>query len=71
LNCVILNKIKTWYFSFPSTLISIILFILFIGRPLINEKLEDKDCGDGPNLESIFEDDHHLDELQKAIKVRR
>lgn len=29
-------------------------------RPLINGKLEDKTCGDGTSLDSIFEDDVHL-----------
>ena len=38
-------------------------------RPLINGKLEDKSCGDGPSLDSIFEDDVHLQQLIEGILV--
>lgn len=38
-------------------------------RPLINRKLEEKDCGEGPNLEIIFEDDVHLNNIQEKIIV--
>lgn len=38
-------------------------------RPLINRKLEEKDCGEGPNLENIFEDDIHMNEIQEKIIV--
>lgn len=42
-------------------------FILL--RPLINRKLEEKDCGEGPSLEIIFEDDVHMKEIQEKIIV--
>lgn len=44
---------------------------LTIFRPLINRKLEEKDCGEGPNLENIFEDDIHMNEIQENIIVRK
>lgn len=47
----------------------ILLDFLFHCRPLINEKLEEKDCGDGPKLEVIFEDDDQLKQLQHEIIV--
>jgi dynein heavy chain len=34
---------------------------------LINRKLEEKDCGEGPNLENIFEDDIHMKDVQENI----
>ena len=36
-------------------------------RPLINRKLEEKVCGEGPSLEVIFEADAHLMELQDGV----
>ena len=36
-------------------------------RPLINRKLEDKTCGEGPSLEIIFEDDGHLLKLSQGV----
>lgn len=39
-------------------------------RPLINGKLEDKTCGDGPSLDCIFEDDSHLQQLTQDVLVR-
>lgn len=42
---------------------------LTIFRPLINRKLEEKDCGEGPNLENIFEDDIHMNDIQERIIV--
>ena len=43
----------------------------FMFRPLINRKLEEKDCGEGPNLENIFEDDIHMKDVQEKIIVRK
>ncbi|EDV29711.1 uncharacterized protein TRIADDRAFT_18356 [Trichoplax adhaerens] len=37
-------------------------------RPLINGKLEEKTCGEGPNLSTIFEDDRHLQGLIVNVK---
>ena len=36
---------------------------------MINRKLEEKDCGEGPSLEIIFEDDVHMKEIQEKIIV--
>lgn len=44
-------------------------YCYYLLRPLINRKLEEKDCGEGPNLEIIFEDDVHLKEVQEKIIV--
>ncbi len=38
-------------------------------RPLINHKVEDKVCGEGPDLEAIFEADSHLQGLCQNIQV--
>ena len=38
-------------------------------RPMINEKLEDKTCGDGPNLRAVLEDDQCLVELCNGCLV--
>lgn len=37
-------------------------------RPIINRKFEEKTCGDGPQLEVMFEDDQHLKNLE--VKCR-
>lgn len=31
--------------------------------------MEEKDCGEGPNLEIIFEDDTHMNDIQEKIIV--
>ncbi|XP_038615472.1 dynein heavy chain 6, axonemal [Tachyglossus aculeatus] len=36
--------------------------------PYINNKLEEKTCGDGPCLSTVFEDDMHLQSLIQGIK---
>uniref|UniRef100_A0A6I8NU96 Dynein axonemal heavy chain 6 n=1 Tax=Ornithorhynchus anatinus TaxID=9258 RepID=A0A6I8NU96_ORNAN len=36
--------------------------------PYINNKLEEKTCGDGPSLATVFEDDMHLQSLIQGIK---
>jgi len=38
-------------------------------RPIINNKFEDKTCGDGPSLISMFQDDRHLQALVDSVKV--
>ena len=38
-------------------------------RPLINRKMEDKTCGNGPDLRTIFEDDSVMIELSQSIQV--
>ena len=40
---------------------------LIIARPLINHKLEDKVCGNGPSLDIIFRDDTHLLKLGQDV----
>ncbi len=42
---------------------------LFV-RPIINNKFEEKTCGDGPSLLTMFEDDSHLQGLMQDIRVR-
>ncbi|XP_073398257.1 dynein axonemal heavy chain 6 [Dendrobates tinctorius] len=37
-------------------------------QPTINNKLEEKTCGDGPSLSTMFEDDKHLQCLVSQIK---
>ena len=44
-----------------------IFFLLF--RPIINNKFEDKICGDGPSLSTMFEDDKHLQKIIHSIRV--
>ena len=36
---------------------------------MINNKLEEKVCGDGPSLSGIFEDDAELMDLTQDIQV--
>lgn len=40
-----------------------------INRPIINNKFEDKTCGDGPSLTSMFQDDKHMQALIDSLKV--
>ncbi|KAI5628238.1 dynein heavy chain 6, axonemal isoform X2 [Silurus asotus] len=37
-------------------------------RPIINNKIEEKTCGDGPDLEGTLENDQHLQNLIRNIK---
>nr|XP_015200901.1 PREDICTED: dynein heavy chain 6, axonemal [Lepisosteus oculatus] len=37
-------------------------------QPMINNKVEEKTCGDGPSLETMFEDDKHLQTIIQDIK---
>ncbi|KAM4809142.1 dynein axonemal heavy chain 6 [Rhinophrynus dorsalis] len=37
-------------------------------KPIINNKLEEKTCGDGPSLSTMFEDDKHLQSIVYQIK---
>uniref|UniRef100_A0A6Q2Z4C9 Dynein, axonemal, heavy chain 6 n=1 Tax=Esox lucius TaxID=8010 RepID=A0A6Q2Z4C9_ESOLU len=37
-------------------------------QPMINNKVEEKACGDGPSLVDMLEDDHHLQEVIVNIK---
>lgn len=37
-------------------------------RPMINNKFEEKSCGEGPSLGAMFEDDRHLQGLITQIK---
>ena len=38
-------------------------------RPIINGKFEDKTCGEGPSLATMFDDDRHLQDLVNTIRV--
>lgn len=38
-------------------------------RPIINNKFEEKTCGDGPSLSAMFQDDKHMQALVESIKV--
>ncbi|XP_055873384.1 dynein axonemal heavy chain 6-like isoform X2 [Biomphalaria glabrata] len=37
-------------------------------RPIINNKFEDKTCGEGPSLSTMFEDDKHLQNIIHKIR---
>lgn len=37
-------------------------------RPIINNKFEEKTCGEGPSLQAMFEDDRHLTGIIEDIK---
>ncbi|KAM8939967.1 dynein axonemal heavy chain 6 [Pelodytes ibericus] len=37
-------------------------------QPIINNKLEEKTCGDGPSLSTMFEDDKHLQDIIYQLK---
>ncbi|XP_064645339.1 dynein axonemal heavy chain 6-like [Lineus longissimus] len=37
-------------------------------RPIINNKFEEKSCGDGPSLSTMFEDDRHLQNIIQNIR---
>ena len=38
-------------------------------RPIINGKFEEKTCGEGPSLSTMFDDDRHLQGLVNNIRV--
>ncbi len=38
-------------------------------RPIINNKFEEKSCGEGPSLATMFDDDKHLQGLLHSIRV--
>jgi len=40
-------------------------------RPMINNKFEEKTCGDGPSLSTMFSDDKNMQSLIENIQVRR
>ena len=44
------------------------LFLYVLRRPIINGKMEEKTCGEGPSLISMFDDDTHLQQIIKNIK---
>lgn len=48
-------------------MISICPFLLY--SPIINNKFEEKTCGDGPSLSTMFEDDKHLQSIISDIRV--
>uniref|UniRef100_K7FYG4 Dynein axonemal heavy chain 6 n=1 Tax=Pelodiscus sinensis TaxID=13735 RepID=K7FYG4_PELSI len=37
-------------------------------RPIINKKIEEKTCGEGPSLSTMFKDDKHLQAIIQQIK---
>lgn len=39
-------------------------------RPVINNKIEEKTCGEGPSLSAMFKDDKHLQSIISQIKVQ-
>ena len=43
---------------------------VFCIRPLINQKYEEKTCGEGPNLAVMLDDDHWLTSLGRESLVR-
>lgn len=47
------------------------IVIIFSFRPIINNKFEEKTCGEGPSLTIMFEDDRHLQALILSIRVSK
>ena len=47
----------------------VIHYTIYVLRPIINIKFEDKTCGDGPSLSIMFEDDKHLQNIIHSIRV--
>lgn len=45
------------------------IIYLFIDRPIINGKVEEKTVGEGPSLATMFEDDRHLQGVIQNIRV--
>lgn len=39
-------------------------------RPIINNKVEERTCGNGPNLADIFEDDAEIINVAQSVHVR-
>ena len=58
---------------FPSKLIMVLMWLQLsvstTNRPLINQKFEEKTCGQGPSLVAVFDDDTQLQELSNKIQV--
>ena len=48
---------------------SYLIAVILLFRPMINKKLEDKTCGDGPSLAVVFEDDIELMDVHQEIQV--
>lgn len=42
--------------------------MIFFTRPVINGKIEEKTCGDGPSLMNMFDDDAYLRDIIQKIK---
>lgn len=38
-------------------------------RPIINNKFEEKTCGEGPSLQAIFDDDKEQHKIVSGIKA--
>ncbi|XP_078448652.1 dynein axonemal heavy chain 6 [Lampetra planeri] len=59
--------------SFKDTVLSVdnlvtdIYFDAFT-QPIINKKREEKSCGEGPSLETIFQDDKHLHKIITSVQ---
>ena len=49
--------------------VSVYKSLYSVFRPIINSKFEEKTCGDGPSLTTMFEDDKHLQNLISEIRV--
>ena len=39
--------------------------------PKINDRYEEKTCGEGPQLQAMFDDDKHLRSIVESIKVSK
>ena len=73
--CCTIEKIKKLHVHENSALESdvlvtgIYLLPVCLCRPIINSKFEDKTCGDGPSLSTMFDDDKYLQTLIQNIRV--
>ena len=57
------------FFFFVSSVLHYFEFcIICFHRPIINGKVEEKTCGEGPSLANMFEDDKQLQETINNIR---
>ena len=69
--CLFFDGASCWGFSLSISLTLMGYLCMFLSRPIINSKFEEKTCGEGPSLPTMFEDDKHLQGLIQNIRVRK
>jgi len=50
-------------------LMTTMMMMMTYCRPMINNKFEEKSCGDGPSLATMFSDDKNMQLLIENIQV--